>query len=233
VSSIDFIDIIGVGIVLIVFIELIVLSIKLLIRYSKNTEEKLPLWFGVMFICLATGITFLILQQVTFRIIINEPLGRIFTCLALLGSGIAAYFLNMISIDLTFPLSKNKLMIPIACAIIILISTTWSWILIGEPFTYVQAGELLYRGNLILLSAILVAALCFIAPTVFVYFAIMNKENKSARNRSLWLAFALYLFGVAYIIEVGPIVAIISVPMRACYIITATIMYIQFTRKPE
>ena len=231
-SSIQLIDIIGVGIVLVVLVELIILSIKLYLKFSKNIDEKLPLWFALMFTFLAVGIIFLVFQQLSFRIIVNEPLGRFFTCIALLGSGTAAYFLNMISFDLTFPQSKNKLMIPIIITIVFLLITTWTFILIGEPFTYVQDGELFYMLSILSISYFFVAILCFIAPTVFLYFAIMNKENKEARNRSLWLAFALYLFGVAYILEVGPILSIIAVPMRATYIITTTILYIQFTRTP-
>ena len=228
----ELIDIIGVGIVLIVFLELVVLSIKLFMKYTKNTNEKLPLWFSLMFFCLAIGITFLILQQLTFRIIINIPLGRLFTWLALFFVGIAAFFLNWISFELTYPQNKNKLIIPIIITIIILLSSSWIMIHAGDPFSYIQGGEIFYIPAFQIFAYFLVGILCFIAPTVFVYFAIMNKENKSARNRSLWLAFALYLFGVAFMIEVGPIVAIISVPMRAAYIVVTTIMYIQFTRKP-
>ncbi len=232
-NSIELIDIIGVGIVLIVLIELIILSINLLIKYNKNTNEKLPIWFALLFIFLAGGILFLILQQLTFRIIINFSLGRTFTWIALISTGTAAFFLNYISIVLTYPQIRNKLIIPILIIIIFLVVSAGIWILVGEPFSYIKDGELFYMTNLLALYYILAGILCFIAPTVFVYFAIMNKENKSARNRGIWLAFALYLFGFAYLMEVGPIVSLIAVPIRVTYIITTTILYIQFTRKPE
>ena len=215
---------------MVVLIELIILTIKLLRRYTENTTEKLPLWFALMFMWLASGIALLILQQVTFRIFINEQFGRIVTWVALSCAGMAAIFINWISFDLTYPNKKKILIIPIIITVVFLLLMSFILIYLGDPFSYIQDGEIFYMIQFQVSSYFFIGLLTFIAPTVFIYFAIKNKDKKDLRNKFLWLAFALYLFGIAYMIEVGPIAAIISVPMRASYIVTTTILYVEFLR---
>ncbi|MHA1785613.1 MAG: hypothetical protein ACTSVE_10465 [Candidatus Helarchaeota archaeon] len=223
------IDLIGLIIILIVMVEVFILTIILFRKYGESKAE-ITLFFALMFLFLLLAVIFLILEQVSYRILYNNSLGGIFAWIALLSSGTAGLWINMIALELTFPDRKWFLVIPIMILVAILLTISGWAIFMGEPWSFVEDAELFYYLPIQITSYCLLIPVLFNAPIVFIYYSIINREDKSAAARGIWMAVAIALFGIAYMIEVAPIEPFISVPMRVAYIISATILYVTFTR---
>ena len=221
-------DLIGLAIVLFVAVEVLVLSI-ILFKRSKETKQNITLYFALMFLFLFFAVIFLITEQVSYRILNQIFLGDIMAWSALIASGTAGIFISLVTFDLTFPDKKRGLIIPIIILVFAYLTLTFIAIFyLGDPWSFVQEGELFYAYPIMITLYVLVSPVLFIAPIVFFYYSIVNRDNKPQSIKSFWMGLAILVFGVAYLIEIGPIAIILTVPMRLGYIFAATVLYICF-----
>ncbi|NHI94582.1 MAG: hypothetical protein EAX96_18975 [Candidatus Lokiarchaeota archaeon] len=226
------IELVGYGIVIFVLVEVIVLTIKLFNDYKK-TKSIMVLNFTLVFLSLISSIVLLILEKITLSIIVNYELSTIFAWLARIGVSMAFIFIAIISFDLTYPEKKKTLIIPIIIFFVIFLIYNYFVIFSGYPYTYIQEAEFVHDPIVLITLYVMLIPVSNISTVVFFYFSIVNRENPTASRRSFWMGFSILLFIIAYLFEIAPIAVIISVPMRALYIVSASILYYTFTKTPK
>ena len=226
------IDIVGYGIVIFVLVELIILAIKLFSDYKK-TNYKMSLNFGIVFISLAFAVICLILEKIFLGLIDNYLLAVWFGWIARIGVSSAGTFIASVAFDFTYPEKKKGLMILVIILFGFFIVFNYFAMFGGYPYTYEVDDELVHGPITLLINYALLIPSTNISSVVFFYFSIVNRDNPTASRRSFWMGFAVLIFSIAYAFEVGPIAVIIAVPMRAIYIVSATILYVTFTRTPK
>lgn len=229
-ADITILDIIGYVIVLVVLVELLILTIKLFNDYNKD-KAQMQLLFGFVFLSLASAVILLILEKISFLFSYNYA-GLWFAWFARCGVSFAGIFIAMIAITITYPERKKLFMTFVIISFTIFMIYAYYAIFSGPPNSDVVDGELVHGIWVVGIQLAIVLPTSNLSSIAFFYFAIINRDT-GAGTRSFWMGFAIALFSIAYSLEIAPAAPIIAVPVRALYIISASILYYNFMRTPK
>jgi len=230
-AEITVIDIIGYIIVLFVTVEVFILTIKLFKDYKKD-KAQMQLLFGLTFLSLTSAVILLINEKIFFSIVVNEYAGSWFTFLARCAVCFAGIFIALIAIDLSYPERRKLLITPVIITVSIFMIYAYYAIFSGYPNSWVVDGELIHGPIAMIVQLALIIPAANVSTVVFFYYALINRGT-SAGNRSFWMGFAIALFSFAFSLEIAPVFPLIAVPVRALYIVSATILYVTFMRTPK
>jgi len=225
------IDIIGYVIVLFVTVEIVILTIKLFKDYNKD-KAQMQLLFGITFLSLSVAVILLIMEKIFLGVILNDYVGMWFAWLARCCVCSAGIFIALVAIDLTYPDRRKLFITPVIISFVAYAIYAYFAIFSGYPNSWVADGELIHGMNVIIIQYALLFPPSMVSVVVFFYYAIINKGT-GAGTRSFWMGFAIMLFNIAFLLEVAPVIPEIAVPVRALYIVTASILYYNFMRTPK
>ncbi len=219
-------DIINLTIMVVLLVEA-VFFVRIMLRKYRESKNVVNLYFVVLIIDLFGAGICIFLEQISFDILLNDPLGRIFGTVLLIPTTIAGIIVNLIAFELTYPKKKRLLIIPIIILILIVDVAMAYAILSGVA---VEVGGVIADYG-IYTPIILIAEIpVFFAPLgTFFYFSYVTRKTSPPKSkRSFWLGFALLLFAVPYVSELIYRPPEIAVPLRGLYLISATLLFICF-----
>lgn len=219
-------DIINLAIMGVLLVEAI-FFVRVMLRKYRESKNIVNLYFCVLIIDLIGAGICIFLEQISFDILLNDPLGRIFGTVLLVPTTIAGIVVNSIAFELTYPKRKKLLIIPIIILILIVDFLMAYAILTGVA---VEVGGVIADYGMYTWMILVAEIPVFFAPLgTFFYFSYVTRKTSPPKSkRSFWLGFALLLFAVPYVSELIYRPPEIAVPLRGLYVISATLLFICF-----
>lgn len=228
-SAIDPINLIGLFLHSVVLVEGSLLAIVLLKKY-RETHDRLAFHFVLPFVALVFSVLFLILEEIFLRFITIIPLFRFFLYLAMICISFSVFVIDLIAFELTFP-DKIRLLIPLTI-LIILCNLVYAFLIFaGEPWSFIRGGDLFFIDPFPIIILLLTIPTTIFPVIVYFYFAFVNRDNKSLRNRSIWLGTAILILYVGVMIEVAALPSVFLILTRITFIVSTTIFYLVFTKE--